>query len=93
MMDNGQVGWETFFQGPISCHARMTGPMMVLLCINRAGTGLTCTLSRLLNILTVGGHTGSRCAVDWLQCEPDLIYTYLYLQHETAMLCLTAVLL
>lgn len=51
---------------------------------------MTCTLSRLLNILVGGGHIRSRCAVDWLQCVPDLIYTYLCLQHGTAMLCLTA---
>lgn len=60
------------------------------LVVHKQSGGLTCTLSRLLNILTVGGHIGSKCAVDWLQCEPDLIYTYLYLQHEAAMLCLTA---
>lgn len=61
MMDSATVDrgdWE-FFWGPISCHRWMMSPMTVLLCINRAGTGLTCMLSRLLNILRERGTSGA----------------------------------
>lgn len=73
-MDRG--GWE-FLQGPISCHAWMMSPMIVLLCINRAGTGLTCMLSRLLNILGERAHQEPVWFVDWLHSKPELIYIYL----------------
>lgn len=43
----------------------------------QSGTGLTCMLSRLLNILGGGGHIRSRCGVDWLHSKPELIYLYL----------------
>lgn len=35
------------------------------------------------------GRIRSRCGVDWLQGKPELIYTYLQLQHGIAMLCVS----
>lgn len=64
----------------------MMSPMIGFVVHKQSGDGIDLHVEQALEHIGGEGHIRSRCGVGWLQYEPELIYTYLSLQHGIEML-------